>query len=144
MGLELAEIGMEVDETFGFSLDRRWQRPPAGGPEPLQAMRAVVKPGQPEGSQRIARGRANRWDQPLDHHRSREKTRRIMSDTIRTAVRENYAAVAQSGLSGGTAGVRAVAEAFGYSPEQLASVPADANLGVSCGNPTAFASLKTR
>jgi len=65
-----------------------------------------------------------------------------MSDTIRKAVRENYAAVAQSGLSSSTAGVRAVAEAFGYTPEQLASVPADANMGVSCGNPTAFASLK--
>lgn len=65
-----------------------------------------------------------------------------MSETIRKAVQENYASVAQSGLSGGTEGVRAVAEAFGYTPEQLASVPADANMGVSCGNPTAFASLK--
>ena len=39
-------------------------------------------------------------------------------------------------------GVRAVAEAFGYTPEQLASIPAEANMGLSCGNPTAFASLK--
>jgi arsenite methyltransferase len=65
-----------------------------------------------------------------------------MSDTIRKAVQEKYASVAQSGLSSSTAGVRAVAEAFGYTPEQLASVPADANMGVSCGNPTAYASLK--
>ena len=36
----------------------------------------------------------------------------------------------------------AVAEAFGYSPEELASIPAEANMGLSCGNPTAFASLK--
>ena len=35
-----------------------------------------------------------------------------------------------------------MAEAFGYSPEQLASIPAEANMGLSCGNPTAFASLK--
>jgi SAM-dependent methyltransferase len=35
-----------------------------------------------------------------------------------------------------------VAEAFGYTPEQLASIPAEANMGLSCGNPTAFASLK--
>ena len=39
-------------------------------------------------------------------------------------------------------GVQAVAEAFGYTPEQLASIPAEANMGLSCGNPTAFASLK--
>ena len=65
-----------------------------------------------------------------------------MSETIRKAVQEQYASVAQSGLSSSTEGVCAIAEAFGYTPEQLAAVPADANMGVSCGNPTAFASLK--
>ena len=39
-------------------------------------------------------------------------------------------------------GVRAVAEAFGYSGGELASIPAEANMGLSCGNPTAFASLR--
>jgi SAM-dependent methyltransferase len=38
--------------------------------------------------------------------------------------------------------VRAVAEAFGYSPEELASIPAEANMGLSCGNPTAIAHLR--
>jgi SAM-dependent methyltransferase len=38
--------------------------------------------------------------------------------------------------------VRAVAEAFGYSIEELNSIPADANMGLSCGNPTATASLR--
>ena len=38
--------------------------------------------------------------------------------------------------------MRAVAEAFGYSADELASIPAEANMGLSCGNPTAFASLK--
>jgi arsenite methyltransferase len=65
-----------------------------------------------------------------------------MSDTIEQAVRSKYASLAKSGLSTDHAGVRAVAEAFGYTPEQLASIPAEANMGVSCGNPTAFASLK--
>jgi SAM-dependent methyltransferase len=50
--------------------------------------------------------------------------------------------VAKSGLSSGHSGVRAVAEAFGYTPDQLASIPAEANMGLSCGNPTASASLK--
>lgn len=66
-----------------------------------------------------------------------------MSETIREAVQSKYASVATSGLSGKQAGVRGVAEAFGYTPEQLASVPAEANMGLSCGNPTAFASLKS-
>jgi SAM-dependent methyltransferase len=35
-----------------------------------------------------------------------------------------------------------VAEAFGYAPEELASIPAEANLGLSCGNPTATANLR--
>jgi SAM-dependent methyltransferase len=50
--------------------------------------------------------------------------------------------VAKSGLSSEQDGVRAVAEAFGYSPEELASIPAEANMGLSCGNPTAIAHLR--
>ncbi len=65
-----------------------------------------------------------------------------MSSLIEEQVRDRYAAVAASGLSGAHAGVRAVAEAFGYTREQLASLPADAHMGLSCGNPTAVASLK--
>lgn len=66
-----------------------------------------------------------------------------MSDPIIEVVRSKYASVAQSGLSGEHAGVQGVAEAFGYSREQLASIPAEANMGLSCGNPTAFASLRS-
>src|SRR5438552_11844199 len=65
-----------------------------------------------------------------------------MADEIVEQVRSKYAAVAASSLAGDQAGVRAVAEAFGYSTEELAAVPAEANMGLSCGNPTAFASLK--
>jgi len=65
-----------------------------------------------------------------------------VSESIAETVQSKYASVAQSGLSTSHSGVRAVAEAFGYTPEQLASIPAEANMGLSCGNPTAFASLK--
>src|SRR6266542_5182418 len=65
-----------------------------------------------------------------------------MSQTITDAVRERYAQVADSGLSSAHSGVRAVALAFGYTPEELAALPAEANMGLSCGNPTAFASLR--
>jgi arsenite methyltransferase len=61
---------------------------------------------------------------------------------ITEQVRSRYAAVAASGLSSDHTGVRAVAEAFGYTPEELASIPAEANMGLSCGNPTAFAGLR--
>jgi SAM-dependent methyltransferase len=61
---------------------------------------------------------------------------------IEKMVREKYGQVAASGLSSGDAGVRAVAEAFGYSADELNSIPTGANMGLSCGNPTATASLK--
>jgi arsenite methyltransferase len=65
-----------------------------------------------------------------------------MDQNIVDVVRSKYGSVAKSGLSSQNVGVRAVAEAFGYSPEQLASIPAEANMGLSCGNPTAFAGLR--
>jgi SAM-dependent methyltransferase len=58
-------------------------------------------------------------------------------------VQSRYGAVATSGLSSRHDGVRAVAEAFGYTAVQLGSIPAEANMGLSCGNPTAFASLRS-
>lgn len=35
-----------------------------------------------------------------------------------------------------------VAREFGYSKEELDSVPQDANLGLSCGNPLALAKIR--
>ena len=35
-----------------------------------------------------------------------------------------------------------ISRAVGYKEEELAAVPAGANLGLGCGNPTALASLK--
>lgn len=58
------------------------------------------------------------------------------------SVKSKYGAVAESSLSNDYAGVQAVAEAFGYTPEELTSIPADANMGLSCGNPTATAHLR--
>ncbi len=65
-----------------------------------------------------------------------------MSDSIVEQVRRQYSSVARKGLSSEQDGVRAVAEAFGYSAEELASIPAEANLGLSCGNPLATARLR--
>ncbi len=65
-----------------------------------------------------------------------------MTDEIQKVVQSKYAAVATSGLSSAQSGVRAVAQAFGYSADELSSIPAEANMGLSCGNPIAMASLK--
>jgi SAM-dependent methyltransferase len=66
----------------------------------------------------------------------------IMSPGIEKVVQAKYGAVAASRLSTEHSGVRAVAEAFGYTPEELALIPAEANMGLSCGNPTAMANLR--
>ena len=67
---------------------------------------------------------------------------RVMSNELEQLVQVRYGSVARSGLSSEQAGVRAVAEAFGYTAEELASIPAEANMGLSCGNPTATARLR--
>ena len=65
-----------------------------------------------------------------------------MAKQLLDSVKSKYGAVAESTLSNAHAGVKAVAEAFGYSAEELTSIPAAANMGLSCGNPTATAHLR--
>ena len=65
-----------------------------------------------------------------------------MPEQILDSVKSKYGAVAESTLSSDHAGVKAVAEAFGYTAEELTSIPAEANMGLSCGNPTATAHLR--
>jgi len=65
-----------------------------------------------------------------------------MAQGMFEAVRSKYAAVADSELSTNHQEVKAVAEAFGYSEQELTSIPAEANMGLSCGNPTAIASIR--
>lgn len=61
------------------------------------------------------------------------------SKNIYQQVHDHYGSLAR-----GTQPVNsgAIAKAFGYSEEELSSIPADANLGVSCGTPLAIASLR--
>jgi SAM-dependent methyltransferase len=77
----------------------------------------------------------------------------IKKDTIRKAVRINYAQVAQAGNSGccptssccspgDASSADAVSVQLGYSDEEVSAVPAGANMGLGCGNPQAIASLK--
>ena len=76
------------------------------------------------------------------------------SEQIRRSVRSRYGEIAKQGTSGcgcsaissccsGTLGpIEKISQAFGYSKEQLESVPEGANMGLGCGNPQAIASLK--
>jgi SAM-dependent methyltransferase len=71
--------------------------------------------------------------------------------TIHDTVKEKYGRIAQGASSccgpassccGGGAEADALAQAVGYSIDQLTAIPEGANLGLSCGNPTALAGLK--
>lgn len=70
---------------------------------------------------------------------------------VKKIVRENYGNIAKSGSScctpttsccGDSTPVQLDSTEFGYTAEELASLPEGANLGLGCGNPIAHASLK--
>lgn len=72
------------------------------------------------------------------------------NEKIRDTVRRGYAEIAK-GKSGccpgstpccGSSSPDKLAEAIGYTAEELQSLPEGANMGLSCGNPTAIAGLK--
>jgi len=72
------------------------------------------------------------------------------NEKIRDTVRRGYAEIAK-GKSGccsgsspccGSSSPDKLAEAIGYTVEELQALPEGANMGLSCGNPTAIAGLK--
>lgn len=73
------------------------------------------------------------------------------ANAVRDQVRAGYAQIAQGGCcgpsGGGCCGATAfspdqLAQAIGYTSGELGAVPDSANMGLSCGNPTAIASLR--
>jgi len=72
-------------------------------------------------------------------------------DTVKKTVREAYGKIARSGGGccgagcecGGTARTaNDMARGIGYAEEELSALPEGANMGLSCGNPTALATLQ--
>jgi arsenite methyltransferase len=68
-------------------------------------------------------------------------------EQIRETVREGYGKIAQTGGTCGSSccgsgAAEQVARVVGYSEAELATLPEGANMGLSCGNPTALASLR--
>ncbi len=70
----------------------------------------------------------------------------MKKEETKTIIKEAYGKIAetQSGCGCGTCGPDAgeFAKSIGYSEEELKTIPAEANLSLSCGNPTALADLK--
>ena len=85
-----------------------------------------------------------------------DKLNRNDAETVRERVRSGYAEIARAeSKAGGSCGCRTssccgptaataddVAKRVGYNEAELATLPEGANMGLSCGNPTALASLK--
>lgn len=72
---------------------------------------------------------------------------------VRDTVREKYGEIARTSgnccgsgksscCSGGGVAADTIAKSIGYSEKEIESLPEGANMGLSCGNPTAFASLR--
>ena len=66
----------------------------------------------------------------------------VCPGTLSTRCAKDYGDVARQGLGSHREGIRGIATAFGYSEEELESIPGEANMGLSCGNPVAMASLR--
>jgi SAM-dependent methyltransferase len=66
------------------------------------------------------------------------------NEKIRETVRKGYTEIAQgkSGCCCGSSSPDKLAEGIGYTSEELEVLPDGANMGLSCGNPTAIANLK--
>jgi arsenite methyltransferase len=73
------------------------------------------------------------------------------AERIRQTVRSGYAEIASRGKTGGGGGCcgpgsacggGGVAERVGYAADELERLPEGADMGLSCGNPTAIASLR--
>ncbi|MDX1971550.1 MAG: arsenite methyltransferase [Candidatus Sumerlaeia bacterium] len=80
-----------------------------------------------------------------------ESTSLQEQETIRSIVRQGYGAVAEAEettscgptcCGGQVSNAEALAHSVGYSQQELEQLPQGANMGLSCGNPTALAALR--
>ena len=61
---------------------------------------------------------------------------------IRKLVRGSYGKIADNNSKDSACCGENVSESIGYSKEEISNVPADANMGLGCGNPQEFADIK--
>jgi arsenite methyltransferase len=79
--------------------------------------------------------------------RIKEERDKMNDNQLKLLVSERYAAVAEGtatcgSLCGCTDNADSLALGFGYSADELATLPEGANLGLSCGNPQALAAMQ--
>ena len=70
-----------------------------------------------------------------------------MGEDIRSVVRDRYAGTARQAGQGGCGcgcGGASQSEQLGYERSELEAIPAEADLGLGCGNPTALAASQGR
>ena len=74
-----------------------------------------------------------------------KKENLLQSEKIKQTVRDGYSEIAQKGTGCccGNPKPAQFAQAIGYCQDELDALPEGANMGLSCGNPTAIANLKT-
>jgi arsenite methyltransferase len=65
-----------------------------------------------------------------------------MSVLTTQRVVDHYSSLAKEDTELNSAHIKKAVQEFGYSAEDLASIPEGSNLGLSCGNPLAIAGLK--
>ena len=74
-------------------------------------------------------------------------------EDVRNAIRRNYAQVAAEGAGmgccaggcccgGAAASIQNSSNNLGYTHDDLSNIPQEANMGLGCGNPVAFASSR--
>lgn len=73
-----------------------------------------------------------------------KKENSVEVEKIRQSVRKGYSEIAQKGKGSccGNPKPEEFAQAIGYCQDELEALPEGANMGLSCGNPTAIANLK--
>jgi len=92
--------------------------------------------------------RSSKWSAPWPGENTLGGIVMKKAEEIRRIVRRGYARIAERGGSccgsGTCSGTKptALAKTVGYSEEELNALPEGANMGLSCGNPTALAGLK--
>lgn len=65
-----------------------------------------------------------------------------MSQDTYNLVQSRYGDIAKQSTAPKRGKEEDIAKAFGYSAEDLSTLPEKTNLGLSCGNPVAFANFK--
>jgi len=73
-----------------------------------------------------------------------KEKQKLSQDHIRQEVRDGYAKIAgnKGSCCGPKVSAEEMAKGIGYLEDELACIPEDSNMGLSCGNPTAIANLK--